>query len=53
MVEENKELRRKMESEVKERVNNIDTKNEDKEAVKESVRWSWLKNLRQIEHVLF
>merc|ERR1719419_949397 len=38
MVEENKELRRKMESEVKERVNNIDTKNEDKEAVKESVR---------------
>ena len=37
MVEENKELRRKMESEVKERVNNIDTKNEDKEAVKESV----------------
>merc|ERR1719300_1601725 len=33
MVEENKELRRKMESEVKERVNNIDTKNEDKEII--------------------
>merc|ERR1719342_707163 len=38
MIKESKELKRKMESEVKERVNNIDTKNEDKEAVKESVR---------------